>query len=349
MLIEMAKPSARKRKKQKARERIVAKRKCVETERRRYAESFPEFRFVTNNAPTEFVELIRRAVNKINFRDPSQFQAWEKSFFKRAKQTPQEALTALIEAKDQRDPAALHLIAVVGELVFSLIPREQLLQWIPFHDVQFIPTGRTFTVHFRSLEQQKSDGGTIYFSRHKPSLKIGSDEQFIGWSRHAIERTCERLSAKWDTYLGMGNLFAFFDQCCRFDLVTLHDGQLAFTFYDKCVAGFSKRQFVPEVLGTDDGRSGYYFRVGYCPAVIEGDFIKAMTLLVPGYRGTPEYGAILQSKLSRDEKEEMKERTSELTMAHLQKTNDFSLIKWFHENSVPQVIHTDERIYMPPV
>ncbi len=80
MLIEMSRPSERRRKKQKARERIKAKKKHADAEKRRYAESFQEFRFVPNNAPTEFVDLIRRAVKRINFTNSTQFQAWEKAF-----------------------------------------------------------------------------------------------------------------------------------------------------------------------------------------------------------------------------------------------------------------------------
>jgi hypothetical protein len=29
----------------------------------------------------------------------------------------------------------------------------------------------------------------------------------------------------------------------------------------------------------------------------------------------------------------------------LQESNDFSLVKWFHENGVPQVIRTNRTIY----
>lgn len=344
----MSKPSAKKQKKQKARERVVAKRKVLLAEKRRYAESFPEFIFKTNNAPDEFVDLIRKAVKKIDFSNSSQFRSWEKAFFKGMKKNPRDTLAAVSDSTGNA-VLAVHLISLVGRLVFSSIPREVLLRWIPFHDVQFVPNGHNITVLFRSLEQRKSDGGTIYYSRHKPTLTIDSEEKIIGWSRHAIERTCERLSLRWDTYLGMGEIFAFFDQCIHFELTTLHGDQLAFTFYESCPKHFSKRQFVSEVLGSDDGGDGYYFRFGYCPAVIDGDFIKATTLLVPGYKRTPEYGAILQSDLSRDEKRQMIEEATQMTMARLAETDDFSLVRWFHNNGVPQVIHTDAELYVPPV
>lgn len=69
-------------------------------------------------------------------------------------------------------------------------------------------------------------------------------------------------------------------------------------------------------------RDNYYFRVGYCPAVIEGDFIKAMTLLVPGYIGTPEYGTILRSSLGRDAKRQMITDATQMTMARLIETGE---------------------------
>ena len=64
---------------------------------------------------------------------------------------------------------------------FRTIPAEQLRQWIPFHDVQFLVVGREIVVDFRSLEQAKA-GGTIYFSKDWPTLEIDGQKKVIGWS-----------------------------------------------------------------------------------------------------------------------------------------------------------------------
>ena len=96
-----------------------------------------------------------------------------------------------------------------------------------------------------------------------------------------------------------------------------------------------------QVLGRA-GQKNCYYRVGYCPVVVEGNFAKATTLLYPGYCGTPEYGLILQSGFGREEREKLISTASGMTRAVLEQTQDISLMKWFHENGVPQVIETDE-------
>ena len=238
----------------------------------------------------------------------------------------------------------VYLSSFVGQTVFNTIPAEQLRQWIPFHDVQFILTGAKIVVLFRSLEQAKGPGGTVYFSRHRPQLEIGGLKKVVGWSRHAIERTCERLAPRWDRYLGLGDVFAFFDKCMYFERADLHRGQLAFTFYDTCAPGYFTELFARTVLGEPNGKRSYY-RVGYCPAVIEGEFVKATTLLYPGFVGTPEYGSILAAPLGREERGRLIESARHQSRAHLERTGDFGLVKWFHDQGVPQVIQTDKPLY----
>ena len=140
-----------------------------------------------------------------------------------------------------------------------------------------------------------------------------------------------------------------FEQCQHFERCDLHGGQLAFTFYDQCAEGFFHGLYVKEVLGEGVaiGHQSYY-RVGYCPAVVEGDFIKAKTLLFPGYRGTPEYGVIARARIPADQKEILRQRAKTMDMDQLQRTGDFSLIKMFHDGGVPQVIQSTVPFYAPP-
>jgi hypothetical protein len=99
-----------------------------------------------------------------------------------------------------------------------------------------------------------------------------------------------------------------------------------------------------QVLGRP-GRKLCYYRVGYCPVVVEGDFAKATTLLYPGYGGTPEYGLIVRSGLGREERRTLLDTASGMSRDVLERTGDFSLTKWFHDNGVPQVIETDEDFF----
>ncbi len=340
----MSQNSLSKQRKRKARESRVVEKRRQQADRRQYMVAFPQFVFRPNNAPDGFVDLVRGAVRQIDFRDRALFRPAHTQFLRLAKQKPVEVFSALLAGGRVGDPLAVHLSSFVGQTVFDLIPAAELRQWIPYHDVNFIITGREIVADFRSLEQAKGAGGTIYFSRHRPTLEIDGQRRVVGWSRHAVERTCERLGPRWDSYLGLGEVFAFFDQCRHFEPARLHGDRIGFSFYDECAPGFFTGLFAENVLG-GLGAKPCYYRVGYCPAVVEGEFVKATTLLYPGFRGTPEYGLIVNSRLPSEEKRRLTALAGEQSRKHLELTGDFGLVKWFHDRGVPQVIQTERAMY----
>lgn len=343
----MSKPSERKRQKQKQRERLVARRKHEGAKRRFYFEKFPSFEYRTNNAPEEFVSLVKRTVRELDFRDSRLFSVRETAFLKEIKKRPNVVMPMLMDAVEKRTIPALALSTMVGDRIIRMIPPDALRRWIPFHDVQFLMAGEKIIVDFRSLEQARTKNGIIYFSRYRPTVEIEERKLVVGWSKHAIERTCERIVSRWDSYLGLGDVFAFFHQCRRFDPCLLHNGRdIGFTFYDICAEGFFSGLIADQVLGRKpDGLC--YYRVGYCPVVIESGFAKATTLLYPGYAGTPEYGLILRSGHPHLRRSEVIEKTSVMTRKTLEATGDFSLMKYFHDGGIAQVIESKDEFYLP--
>jgi len=324
--------------------------KRIESEREKYVRDYPEFKFKPNNAPNGFVELIQRAVSKINFNDPEQFSDFERLRLRKSTLTPDERAILALDPNSKHGffSSLTQQSTLIGQKVFDLVPDDELRSWIPVHDVQFLEKGSDILVQFCSLERAKVNGSTIYYSRHKPTLEVDSENYIIGWTRHAIERVCERLTVCWYTYAGLGDAFAFFDQCLYFEKCNLYGDQLAFTFFDfPTFPGMIKHEITKSIFGS--GFSGFncYGRVGYCPVVIEDGFAKAKTLLVPGYKATPEYSLIHNSNLNYQEKQALYQKTEQLTLAQLFETRDFSVLKWFHENGVPQVIQTDEQLYAP--
>jgi len=343
----MSKPSPRKQKKQKARQRLVAKQKVIAVERRRYARNFPLFVLINpEDADPHFVELIHKAARSIDLRDRTLFHPAETEIYRMIKRHGHAFTADLLEELDGNLVAQTAFVLKLGTVIFSRIPPDKLCRYIPYNDVQALVGGRKVCLKFRSLRRQPSSGGTIYFSRRRPTIDIDGESKIVGFSRHAIERICQRIVPRWQTYAGLGEAFAFFDQCIQFDRCDLHGGRLAFTFYAQCAKGFASEFYVDEVLGCsiDDARF-FYHRVGYCPAVIEGDFIKAITLFPPGYRGTPEYGSILQAEINRAEKDSLIQEAAFINTDRIKLTGDFHLIKWFHDHGVPQVIESDTPFY----
>jgi hypothetical protein len=85
--------------------------------------------------------------------------------------------------------------------------------------------------------------------------------------------------------------------------------------------------------------------VGYCPVAFEGRFAKATTLLFPGFSKTPEAVALRRSKLLGDDKRRRTRLAEGSDQIRLVQSEDFSAIKWFHDNGVPQVIQTQRPFY----
>lgn len=362
----MSKPSAKKQKKQKEREEenrrktlAAEKRQLLRARKAEYEQKYPGFRFDATNGNPAFVELVKQAVAQINFEDKSIFQDWEREVYKVIRQRGWRAGSALLkrmtaEAVSRGVEGAelgevtfdLHL----GQVVFDLIGETELDRYLPFNDVTFAFRGGDVFGHFDSLLHTKGSGGTVYYSRKKPTIEVDGHKKIVAFSKHAIDRTCERIKRNRRTYAAVGDLFGFFNHCVYFERCDLHGGQLAFTFYDLCgQPPFAQYFYVEEVLGetnVDPAKGDCYYRVGYCPSIIEGDFIKAKTLLFPGFASTPEYGAILRSLLTHRQKQEMIQKTRELNADALYSSQDFGLIKWFHDNEVPQVVQLRQPVFV---
>ncbi|WP_055077277.1 hypothetical protein [Pseudanabaena sp. 'Roaring Creek'] len=71
----------------------------------------------------------------------------------------------------------------------------------------------------------------------------------------------------------------------------------------------------------------------------------AKTLLFPGYSKTPEYECILNLDLPENERKSLFKKITKQDAKSLLETGDFSLIKWLHENTIPQVVQMDKKVY----
>ena len=345
---------ARKQKKQKQREQKnrqeklrEEKKRLIQKRQQTYKAIYPTFRYDTKDGDPGFVAAVRRAINTISFEDNTLFTPNEKALYQILKRDGSRALKEALLSQGWR--ARLCFGFGLGQAIIDRIPDDQRDRYFPYNDVAVVPSGRDILLLFRSLAEQKGRHGTVYYSRRKPTLNVNDVPKVVAFSRHAIDRICERLKTRWKTsYAALGDVFAFLDQILYFETCELHGGQLAFTFYDSCDKGFSQYRYVEEVLGEEnlDPKLGRpYYRLGYCPANIEGDFIKARTLVIPGYKTTPEYDAVLRSRLTHRQKRALLDEVERLDVDTKHSTGDFSLTKWFHDHGVPQVVQLSGRVF----
>ena len=351
----------KKREQANQRQKLAEEKRRGQHERRRmYRLNYPEFHFDATNGDPDFVQVVKKAVATIDLEDSSVFPPWQTELYRMLKQqgggAVRDAFRWLkLECHETGDPrgriAELQFQFTLGQAVLDRIPEAKREHYLPINDVMFVPKWDYIHVIFRSLMRASGPGGTIYYSRRKPMLTIGGQSKIVAFSIHAIQQACKRLKPRYKvSYAALGDIFSFFDQCRYFEQCELYGGQLAFTFYDECTEGFVQYRYVPDVLGEEnlDPMAGKpHYRVGYCPAVIEGKFIKAKTLLFPGYASTPEYDAIMRSGLPWDERRQLIEKAKDLTADTLYKSLDFSLIKWFHDHGVPQVVQMDRHVFSP--
>jgi hypothetical protein len=357
----MSKPSAKKLRKQERRKNHKREerkqdeaRRLARRRREKYNAQYPPFGFVPQNAPEEFVSLVRAAVQRINFEDRSVFPAWHTQVYRAIREygwkTVVEDFDAIEKHYNLQGPfVLLDFIGTLGQAVFNQIPENRLLNHIPFSDVNFLPQGRAIIAVFQSLLRQSSPTGTVYYSSHRPTVEVNGQAKIVAFSGHAIQRACERIvPTTWKTYLGLGNAYGMFDGCMDYELCQLHGNQLGFTFFTHIPSWELRGIGVREVLGDSyDQDREYSLRVGYCPAVVEGDFIKAKTLLFPGHRTTPEYTAVVRSRMPWFEKRDMLKKMEAQDVAHQRQTLDFSLLRQFHELGIPQVMDGTPKLLLP--
>lgn len=289
--------------------------------------------FRPGDAPDGFVKLMREGVAAVRLDDRGRFTREESREF--------------VMLKRVGFPVWPATLIKYGELVFSSVAEDRLLAYVPFCDVMFTMGRRALVACFRALRRHKGEGGTLYFSRHEPTLELGGRRLVVGFSGHAAVRACDRAVPTWRTYGGLGDAYALLEQCLEFEPCELPGGQSGFTFYENCelspldcgrtisrAAGMALG-----ILGADlDPARAYSYRIGYCPAVVEGRFFKAKTLLFPGQRGTPEHELILRHERDPAERRRKLAEAEKLDAARLRQTLDFSLLRWFHDLGVPQVI-----------
>jgi len=334
----------------KARKNKKAARARRSYERRRYRDRFPDFVFEENKADQAFVDAVKPLIKGLDFRDKSLFQPEETLFLELMKaEGYQEAVATVLRRTHERHryPTEVALAFLLGYKIFELLRRAgQYERWIPYHDIEVLPNLRRFVVRFSSLLSARTPGGRRYFPSHKPKVTVRGKDYTACFSRHAIERLCERAVGDWRDYAGAGDAYALIAKTKWFEPTHVdYRGriQYAFAVYQACFKGFVSGWYTEEVLGVETENDRFLYLAGYCPIAIFDSLAGATTMLSPGMRGTPEAKLLTASDLPRAEKERIrKSGETAASFSKLVETRDFSAIKWFHDNGIPQVIEVNE-------
>ena len=339
-------------------------------------ELFPEIEIDTasfTSAP-DLLAPIRLAVDVLRTKHRSLLPLMQRRFYYDVRaggfSTANEALregTRLAQKLGSTETAQAYIVCMVtlGEVLYGQL-RAEAIQRTRCVDVRHCEGAddRKLVIRCRSLRSTETPAGRAYFSRRMPRLRFGTDRRdgLIAFSKHALERVCKRTVYNWRTYSGHADAFAFLDNCVYFEDCTAVRGEPSFVVYNSCVPHFPSWQFVEHVLGGRFSSHGdiyadianaitqrLYYRVGYCPVEFHGDIAVAKTLLVPGMkeqRGTPEGLLIERSGLPAHEVARLQEQVErQLSLKDVVDGGDFTLVKWFHENGIPQVVEIKEDVF----
>jgi hypothetical protein len=304
-----------------------------------------------NVVPEQFVVKIKKILGKIRFNDRSLFLKDDQDFFKMMKKYGFETLTQEVPNGFPYDESVMEVIRIrlsflVGEIVYRELAKMGLIEsFVPYNDVRITPIGTDFIVGFNSLLWEKTSRGRIYYSPIRPKMEINGKQWTVAFTRHAIERICDRCVGLWKVYAGASDAFGLIYYCSLFHACKsphFEKDQDFITFYAECRRGFCY-EYIDGVLEDYNLDKSYFYRVGYCPIGFSGNFASAITMLSPGMRGTPEYNLLENSDLSTKTKRRFKKQIkTSINWIKFANSGNFEAIKWFHTNGIPQVIELDD-------
>jgi hypothetical protein len=354
----MAKKDKRTKQKRKLEKDKLKARKWAERNK------YPRVEFAEDGEDPAFMATVKEILCSFDYDDDSHCRPEERYMYGLFRSIGLEGMERWIASPDTQQrymqpgatvedfrngllkPLYMHL----GEWVFSRLPDTYRKDPLPFYYYYVAPVDNALVVTFEFLPHLPSEHGTIYHSPYNPTVRKGGGDFKVGFLRHAIERVCERLSALQPiTYSCFQPLAFYFRHCVFFEPLNLPDGQEGIRLFARCDGSFG-RDYLRQVMSLDDAvieqeQDQFVFVLGYCPVEIVRKYAVAKTFLYPGYGNTPEAALVASAPVSQTTRKELRAAARDNTLAALVKSNDFDLVKWYHENGVPQVVRRPEELY----
>jgi hypothetical protein len=167
----------------------------------------------------------------------------------------------------------------------------------------------------------------------------GGRDLAVRFTGHAVRQICDRTASDWRTYAGSGDAFAYLENCVYYEEASGPFDSPCFAIYDRCADGYIGGALAVSLIGRPVwDADNLYCRIGYCPAVIDGEFIVAKTLLLPGMSRTPERVAFDRAQLSPRERAYVLDYLEAFFAPGRSATHVGNVLRCFHLNGFPQVV-----------
>jgi hypothetical protein len=307
-----------------------------------------------------FAADVRAIWDRLDLRDPHQFSEGEALVLRYHRMHGLGKLSRLGRSVvDRHAPAevqagqlremAVSLGGLLAQKLLDLMAPAARTQWFPYHcfDVRPGHTAHDWTLMVDSLVRQATPDGQVYYhSRHKPTAMFQGVRLPVGFTPHAIERLQARRVVVPESHASLHDVFSYTNYCQYFAPAQVHPDQPAVAMFDSCLPGYVHAHYAAQILGLEALSQRSVYRLGYCPVVRAGDVWLAKTFLMPGYIGTPEYSVLWRTSLDAAVKARMLEACEELTFSRIAQLGDVSLLRWFHQHGVPQVIPEPANLFV---
>ena len=338
-------------KKNTDRAKVLQLRAAAEKRRAQY----PHVEYDTRGGDPEFVSIVKKLVASFDFTDSSICPPEIQRLYRLQKLMGYPRLSDMFQELSSelvKDPIAAKMKAVsmehplgdfLGQWLFDRLPAPCREQPLPFHYFCARPVDDFIGIEFEFLPSQKTDSGTIYYSPAKPTVHFGGANWTVAFSRHAIERACQRFTPVSPiTYLYFQVNYIYFRCCTYFEPLEFADGQPAIRLFGECdeFPDRELRLYRDQILGDayepDHGKAHYV--LGYCPIAFKGGKAVATTFLYPGYSGTPEDILVRRSRIPSAERERLICAANNNNQHRVLSLGNTDVINWYHDNGVPQVV-----------
>ena len=293
-------------------------------------------------------------VSAIDLADPAQFPPSIRVFFQNlcrigSRNSLKKAIRFV--TPDLKHVVALEIEAYLGEFIMDGLKNSlQIEKYVPYNDFHLEYSGQNIIVSFDSLLSCYSKFGRIYYSRREPKVNIEGQDYTVAFSRHAIERFRQRTVGDAYSYGGTGDAFAYLSFCNRYDHHSrVWNGKQKhyLSFYNDCKNGFVSAGFAREILEKKYiCNYSHAYRIGYLPVGLWNGFACSATLLVPGMKGTPEQILLKNAGINEALRTKLIQ-ANQFKLSILEyAVNDMAwVLKWYHDNGVPQVIKTGKTLF----
>ena len=303
---------------------------------------------------TEFVEAVHQIVAGFQFNDHTRFSGPEQRFFENVRRVGLSRAIRkkvfYVEPKTQFHMAACWEAHLGEKIMVELKNRLQIEKYVPYNDFHIEFSGHNFIINFDALLSRHSKYGKIFYSRRAPKVVINNQEYTVAYSRHAIERYCQRTVGDPYSYGGSGDSFAYLAYCNRYDHHAREwngKNKHYLSFYNDCKNGFVSGSFAREILAKEYIRNNSHaYRIGYLPVGLWNGFACSATLLVPGMKGTPEQILLKNADIDEDLRVTLIQANQfKLSVRECVENDMVGVLKWYHDNGVPQVINTGKTLF----